>query len=255
MSIEYVSFNKRDNLIPLVKDWNETMIWSCLQGYMGKAYADSTDAPKSACFFVADFCFFAGEPNEELVGNHEIIKNRSVIMTAKNDKWNQIIEKVYPNSEKMTRYAIKKEPNVFNKEKLKHVVNSLDCSYKLKLIDEELYEKVMREDWSRDLCGQFVDAKDFCKRGLGVVVMHNGEIVSGASSYTIYDEGIEIEIDTRKDYRRKGLAYAAGAKLILECLERGLYPSWDAHNIWSVALAEKLGYNFDFEYTAYEVEI
>ena len=49
------------------------------------------------------------------------------------------------------------------------------------------------------------------------------------------------ETDTREDHRRKGLAYACGAKLILECLERELYPSWDAQNMWSVALAEKLG--------------
>ena len=41
--------------------------------------------------------------------------------------------------------------------------------------------------------------------------------------------------------------------LILECLERGWYPSWDAQNKESVALAEKLGYHFDYEYVAYEV--
>ena len=33
-----------------------------------------------------------------------------------------------------------------------------------------------------------------------------------------------------------------GAALILECLERGLYPSWDAHDTVSLALAEQLGY-------------
>jgi hypothetical protein len=31
------------------------------------------------------------------------------------------------------------------------------------------------------------------------------------------------------------------------------HPSWDAYNRWSVALAEKLGYHFDHEYTAYEI--
>ena len=62
-----------------------------------------------------------------------------------------------------------------------------------------------------------------------------------------------IEIETREDYRRKGLAYICGAKLILECLKREWYPSWDAQNKWSVSLAEKLGYHFAYEYTAYEV--
>lgn len=81
----------------------------------------------------------------------------------------------------------------------------------------------------------------------------DGELVAGASSYSRYDKGIEIEIDTREDQRRKGLAYVCGAKLILECLDKGLYPSWDAQNTWSVALAEKLGYHFSHEYVAYEI--
>lgn len=92
------------------------------------------------------------------------------------------------------------------------------------------------------------------KYGLGVVALKDGEPVSGASSYTSYNGGIEIEIDTREDHRRRGLAFACGAKLILECLARGWYPSWDAQNKWSAALAEKLGYHFDGEYTAYEVQ-
>ena len=48
------------------------------------------------------------------------------------------------------------------------------------------------------------------------------------------------------------MAYICGAKLILECLDRGWYPSWDAQNLWSVALAQKLGYRFDHEYVVYE---
>jgi hypothetical protein len=46
---------------------------------------------------------------------------------------------------------------------------------------------------------------------------------------------------------------ACSAQLILACLSRGLYPSWDAQNKASVILAERLGYHFDFEYVAYEV--
>ncbi|MBR5980868.1 MAG: GNAT family N-acetyltransferase [Firmicutes bacterium] len=76
-------------------------------------------------------------------------------------------------------------------------------------------------------------------------------IVSVASSYTAFREGIEIEIDTEEEYRRKGLASAAGAALILSCLDDGLYPGWDAANLESVHLSEKLGYEFDCEYPCY----
>ena len=53
--------------------------------------------------------------------------------------------------------------------------------------------------------------------------------------------------------RRRGLARACAARLILECLDRGLYPAWDAHNKASLALALKLGYHFDKEYEAFEI--
>lgn len=89
-----------------------------------------------------------------------------------------------------------------------------------------------------------------CKRDF--LILKDGVPVSGASSYSTYRSGIEVEIDTREDHRREGLATVCGAKLILECLKRNLYPSWDAHNAWSAALAEKLGYRFSHEYAAYE---
>ena len=54
--------------------------------------------------------------------------------------------------------------------------------------------------------------------------------------------------------RQAGLAQACGAKLILECLDRGLYPSWDAHDRRSLSLAEKLGYHLDHEYPAYIID-
>ena len=83
--------------------------------------------------------------------------------------------------------------------------------------------------------------------------MKDNEPISGAAAYSRYRDGIEVEIDTKKEYRRKGLAYCCGAKLVLECLNRSLYPSWDAQNKASVALAEKLGYHYDHDYLAFEV--
>lgn len=37
-------------------------------------------------------------------------------------------------------------------------------------------------------------------KAIGFAVILNGSIVSGASSYTIYKDGIEIEIDTKKEF-------------------------------------------------------
>lgn len=229
----------------LFRDCNETLIWSCLQGVMGEIYTNPEE--DAAMAILGDFVFFAGNPSEELIRlKPKSCKQDFIIMVPQNDEWAELIEKCYGDkAKKVTRYAIKKEPNVFETAKLKHAVLELPDDYEIKMLEEREYNMCQSNDWAKDLVSQ--------KLGLGVVILKNGELVAGASSYSTYNEGIEIEIDTREDHRRKGLAYACGAKLIMECLKRGLYPSWDAQNKWSVALAEKLGYHFNHEYIAYEV--
>ena len=56
-----------------------------------------------------------------------------------------------------------------------------------------------------------------------------------------------------EDMRRRGVALACCARLILTCLDRGLYPSWDAANLESVALARRLGYRPAGPYDAWEL--
>lgn len=87
------------------------------------------------------------------------------------------------------------------------------------------------------------------------MALRDGELLAGASSFVVFQGGLEIEIDTREDVRRQGLATACGAALVLMCLDRGLYPSWDAATRDSVALAEKLGYVFDHPYAIYKVAV
>lgn len=233
--------------------WNETLIWSCLQGVMGEIYANTNE--DGAMALLGDFAFFAGKPCEELVGFKPKGCNQDfIIMVPQSEEWAKLIEKCYgTNAKRVTRYAIKKEKDIFDIEKLKQVVSSLPNGYELKLLCEEEYYMCQKNEWSKDLVSQYKDYDMYKSLGLGAVVLMDEELVAGASSYGTYKEGIEIEIDTREDHRRKGLAYVCGAKLILECLDRGLYPSWDAQNKWSVALAEKLGYHFSHEYVAYEI--
>ena len=132
-------------------------------------------------------------------------------------------------------------------------ISELPAGYEPAKINAELYDKCLLRPATVDFVSSFDNKEHFLKMGRGVVILKDGEIVSGASSYSRYNGGIEIEVDTVQPERRKHLALAACSALILNCLEEGLYPSWDAQNMASVRLAEKLGYEFDREYTAYEV--
>lgn len=237
----------------IFKNWDETLIWSCLQGVMGEIYMNSTQ--DAAMAWLGDFAFFAGNPSEELVSfKPENCKQDFIIMVPQNEEWADVIEKCYGDkAKKVTRYAIKKEKDIFDILRLERAFEKLPEGYELKLLEEQEYDACRNNGWANDLVSQFKDYETYKRLGLGIVAFKDGELVAGASSYSRYEEGIEIEIDTREDHRRKGLAYACGAKLICECLKKGLYPSWDAQNKWSVALAEKLGYYFSHEYVAYEI--
>lgn len=194
--------NNPEKAAGLFNNWDEAVVWSCFQSVMGGVYTPDEQCPKSAMATLGDFCFFAGEPDREM---------------------------------------------------LQRAAASLPRGFTVRMIDEEIFNLCRMNDWSRDLMSQFKDYGMYEELGLGAAVLQNGIPVSGASSYARYRDGIEIEIDTREEFRRMGLAYVCGARLILECLERNLYPSWDAHNRGSVALAEKLGYHYDCEYRAFEV--
>ncbi len=240
----------------------ETMILSCMQKVMGQVYADSVEAPETAMAFLGDFCFMAGKPNREFVRYIPEVRGKDfVIMVPQGEAWAGLMEECLGDSaKKVTRYAMKKEPDVFDREKLQRIVRTFQegefaaCNgYTIKMMDEEWFHRCKAVEWCRDWTAQYPDYEAYQKYGLGVMIMKEGEPVAGASSYSGYFGGIEIEIDTKEEYRRRGLAYVCGAKLILECLERGWYPSWDAQNKGSAALAQKLGYHFDYEYTAYEV--
>lgn len=235
--------------------WEETIVWSCLQGIMGKIYVTDLQNPASAMAILGDFIFYAGKPDEELVSfKPDWCRQDFMIIVPQKAEWSVLIGQKYGEKARaVVRYATKKEKEIFDREKLQRAVSALPEEYVLSLMDEKFYEMCKAEKWSRDLVSQYKNYNEYQEKGLGVVIGKNGTIVAGASSYSRYNDGIEIEIDTKEEYRRKGLAYVCGAKLILECLRRNLYPSWDAQNKWSLSLAEKLGYHLSHEYQAYEI--
>ena len=233
----------------LFTGWEETMIFSCLQKIMGKIYVTDLENPKSAFAFVGCFGFYAGTPDIEIAKKKP---EGFAIMVPQNKEWAQLIEECYPSAKRVTRYAIKKD-TIFDKIKLQNEISKLPIGYEIHKLDADIYDQCLKNPVMVDFVSAFESKEKYLQIGRGMVILKDGQIVSGASSYTRYKEGIEIEVDTIEAERRKHLAAIACSALILNCLEEGLYPSWDAQNINSVRLAEKLGYEFDHEYVAYEV--
>ncbi len=133
-------------LAPLFAGWEETLIWSYLEGFMGYAIPDDAENPTAAQIVVGDFCFFAGEPNEALVA-----KAAAPILTPQNRAWCRVIERVWGERvHKQLRYAIRKEPDVFDIPKLTAYAAALPREYTLARMDESLYCQAKAAAWSCD---------------------------------------------------------------------------------------------------------
>ena len=235
---------------PLFSGWEETLLYSCLEKIMGHICVTDLQAPASAFAYVGCFGFFAGVPEEALL---DAVPEGYSILAPQNEAWAALIEARFAQAKKITRYAIRKDTR-FDRDLLRQYVAALPEGYVLRPIDGALYEQCLLSPVTCDFVSSFASKEQYLALGRGFVILKDGRIVSGASSYTRYTSGIEIEVDTVREERRKHLALTACAALILHCLEEGLYPSWDAHNPGSVRLAEMLGYAPAHPYVAYELD-
>jgi hypothetical protein len=230
----------------------DVALWSCVEGNMGRAWVDSILNPTVAIVIVADFCFLLGSIKGNKYDNSKkelLDKCKGKIIVPEDISWVTLIEKYYiDNVKRFNRYSIKKEDDVFHRDKLNEYIAAVESEFQIERIDESIYYKVLKDKFMEDCCSNYSTFEEFSKHGIGYTISHNDEIVSAASSYSYCEGSIEITIGTKSEYRRKGLALAVASRLILECMERNIYPRWDAANLGSVALAEKLGYHFDKEY-------
>lgn len=252
-----VSDDQKAILTPLFDGIHDSLIISCIQNYFGSAWVDDIVKPASGMILSGDFCFLAGEPSEEFLRSlEENFKGRELVVISDSPQWDVTIEKVFGiRCKKTERHAIKKEGDIFDRELLKKYAQRLPEGYVLRVIDQSVYDRIMSEEWSRDFCRNYSSWEHFRDVGMGVTAYCGEELAAGASSYTSYREGIEIQIITKEEHRRRGLALACAASLILMALEHHLYPNWDAANMTSAAIAQKLGYHYDKPYEAYDVTV
>lgn len=230
---------------------------SCIEGNMGRAWADRKYNPLSAVVLVADFLFLLGftEDVKEAADIRELLrqfKRRIIVMY--DNRWGEFIEKNFPeNHKRFSRYALKREPEVFKRDRLENFIKAVEPEFHIDKIDASNYNMILADDLMADCCSNFSSMEDFLKNGIGYLIIRDGLVISAASSYTYCKGSIDITIGTQEEYRKRGLALAVASKLILDCMDRNIYPVWDAANMESVALAEKLGYHFEKEYQVYSI--
>lgn len=249
-------------LAPFFKNSYDSCPEAFIQGVMGRGFCDSTENPTYGIIQLGEFCYLGGNGEGAHKKNlpsilHNLFKDKPFILVPLSESWDRLFLN-NPAYQKDIRYALS-QPALenFDTDKLSSYVNRITekraDDFILKSINENIFHSVQQYEWSLDFTGNFSDYLTFKKHAFGYILVdkHSGKLAAGASSFSASHDSIEIVIATDKNYRNQGLATAVAAKLILECIKQNKYPRWDAANLTSVSVAEKLGYHFEEEYVCY----
>lgn len=246
---------QHQHLRPLFVDFG-TRLHGCVEaifsGGFGRAWADDSGRPTVAVAHL-DFWFVAGDHTTPgAVEALRMVPEGGTIVTA-GRVWDELVRKTLgAKVSEHTRTAFSTpRTDAWNRHRLREAASSLPDGFSIRRVTAADIDSFSAVD--KDLITNFGTIERFLEAGLGFGVWFDGRYIAGCSSYTLANGKLEIEIDTHPDFRRRGLARAVAATIILYCLDHAIEPCWDAHNTESGALAEQLGFVDPRPYTVLRV--
>ena len=252
-----VPASERTQLVPLFQRIQDSMVIAYLQGYMGNGYVDRLPNPTVSLIVSGEYSFWVGDSVSPAARDmaeriFEYVEgDQTTAIYGEDDLgWRDLLLSIPENHPvEVPRYRIAQKDYAFDRTQLECFINALPNDFEMRRFDSELYDQAMAEDWSLEFCETFASAEAYLSQGFGFGVLHNGKLVAGASSMTVYDGGLEVQISTKEEYRGMGLAMASAAALLLEAMDRNVRPCWDAATLVSRHMALKLGYEYLGEYS------
>lgn len=240
------------------EECEDACIITALEGYGGNLWVNNPDKPECALIIVGSFAFLAGNSDskdaKEITAFIDSCFEDEFNIRCVSEGFAKIVQDVYGERvSSYSRFATKRSFDGMDFDKLKKNVKSLSPDYSIRLLDGELFNYCKNNEWAEDFVISFEDEADWNENGLGIMICDKNVPIAGASSYSSYPGGIEVEIVTKESYRKQGLATIAGSALLLECKKRNLLASWDAAHKQSLKLAMKLGFEFLYEYVCYSI--
>jgi len=226
------------------------VIFPALSQNRGKIWVDSIDSPTVAKLQLNILNFIVGDSDgdsaKELLQTIEPMQPLFVP-----DDWIDLITEEWGDrlgTQKRTLMS----PDSLDIKYLRELRDRLPEEYKIERVDFEIAKK-LDKGVHKHIAMFFDGSADFAENGISFCVKHENKVISIASTYTPYTNKFDVQVDTIDDHhhRRKGLATAVCAALMVYALEHDVVPHWDAANDASVQLALKLGYTDPYEWNLF----
>lgn len=253
--MEEVKQNQSHNLRPLFPEYKWNYIAEAiLEGSMGKILVNDVENPSVVVLSLPQHKLHILGGDARHPAAREFLAELPGFSTLffGMPEWVNLLDQVHNGKViVLKRYAFSSES--LDLEKLKRLRSQLSANFHIERINLQVAQRIAadKSDLTDGQLFGFASPQDFIERGFGYCALENEKIVCIASTGAVCAKGIEVQINTHKKYRGRGLASATGAALITECLENGLDPNWDAATEISAGLAQKLGYMPRGEYNSY----
>ena len=209
----------------------------------GHVFADDVDAPQSALVIhfgqPALLCGKAGSGGGIFLQQvaARFPGRRTPLFWTASDDWRQVLAGLPGTQLQRTTFSY---PLFLEGAVREH---SLPNNVEIKRMDKALIEAPGSTLKSGSV-GLWGGPAGFVQNSFGFCALHQGQAGSFCAAAFIGGGAAEIDISTAEEFRRMGLAVAAGAAFLRHCREHGLHPNWSCRsdNSASAALAEKLGF-------------
>jgi len=257
--------SKYYQLNELVKqaNFNHLFARAVLENHVnGLVYVDNTENPKT-CYIIHPYgiSLLCGDCNDEsfnskflkYILNDSKTRNKAEWMQAFPDSWHVKLKDLLANK------MIKPLDDSFDNDEFKIVENTrINFTFNIKKylafrkelqiesFDIRRTDKIMYENIGGTVIPKYFwnNASEFYERGVGFSLMIEKKPASTAYSAFVFENQLELGIETHENYRGKGFAKYSCAALIEYCIGENLEPVWSCRleNTASYHLAQKLGF-------------
>jgi len=218
------------------------VIDSALERRLGQLHHDDPDAPVIGRIDLGCYAIFSGDPAHPLAAEWVagLVPPLEIVLPD-DQAWRDLVERLLGgrcSDRPMRTFALHR----LDPAALKKMAAVVPAGFHVAALDRVLAGQ-LDDDLRPHALSVFPSIEALVRQGIGyAAVAPDGRVAAQTSSYAISSQRVEIAIGTHPDFRRLGLARAAAAAMLLECLERGLRPEWSASNPVSKRLARSLGY-------------
>lgn len=212
-----------------------------LAGTMGTVFADDARRPTAFQIAFPPFYYFAGD--RAGAGGEALVREQKAdsLLMPSAPGWREAFRQVHgPRLVPVERYSFSAER--LDREALSNLVARSPFRDALTALDSSLAARLAADEEGVVDLSTFASMEDFLENGGGYCLLEEGIVTGVAFSSLAYPQAIEVSVYVEVAYREQGRATALSAALAGTALARGQVPHWDAANLESCRLAEKLGY-------------